>query len=358
MKIVVGMSGGVDSSVAALLLKDQGHEVIGLFMKNWEEKDEAGNCTSDQDFEDVRKVCGILNIPYYGINFAKEYEERVFSYFLDEYKNGRTPNPDVLCNREIKFGPFLQHAMKLGAEKIATGHFCGVEQKNGKYFLKKVADTDKDQTYFLNQLRQDQLSNVIFPLSNLTKSQIREIAKKNGLPNADKKDSTGICFIGERNFREFLKNYLPMQKGEIRNLDGQLLGSHIGLMYYTLGQRKGLGIGGVRGNDGDRWFVVKKDLETNTLWVSQGEDRCLFTSYLRASELNWIPEVPKKKELECYAKVRYRQVEQKCKVALCDNNEVVVSFIDKQRAVSPGQFVVFYDKENCLGGGKINEAYE
>ena len=351
--VVVGMSGGVDSSVAALLLKQQGYNVIGLYMSNWEEKDEGGHCTGESDFDDVRRVCNAIDIPYYTVNFAKQYMDRVFSYFLDEYKNGRTPNPDVLCNREIKFGPFLQYALSLGADFIATGHYCGCERKDGFTFLTKAKDQNKDQTYFLNQLNQKQLEKVIFPLQNLEKKQVREIAEKFGLDTAEKKDSTGICFIGERNFRNFLKNYLPGQEGKILTLEGKEVGRHIGLMYYTLGQRRGLNIGGLHEGNGGRWFVVEKDLKNNILYVSQGDESPLMSDWLEADTFNWIPFMPSD-EFECFAKFRYRQPEQKVKVKV-EGEKVKVFFKERQRAVTPGQFVVLYDEKNCLGGGIIQK---
>lgn len=356
MRIVVGISGGVDSSVAAYLLKQQGHEVIGLFMVNWEEVD--GTCTAEQDFEDVKRVCNKIGIPYFSVNFAKEYYERVFEYFLDEYRKGRTPNPDVLCNREVKFGPFLEQAMKLGADMIATGHYCKKIEKDGKYYLAKADDLNKDQSYFLCQLNQDQLKSVVFPLENIDKPRVREIAKELELSTAEKKDSTGICFIGERNFKKFLQQYLPAQKGKILDLEGNVVGMHDGLMYYTLGQRRGLNIGGRKGGNGGRWFVLKKDLENNILYVSQGEDDMLFTDGLYASEMNWIPEIPQTKEFDCLAKFRYRQPDQKVHVTVLNNKEIKVDFAEKQRAITPGQFVVLYDENGlCLGGGTIDKSF-
>ena len=268
--VVVGMSGGVDSSVAALLLKRQGFQVIGLFMRNWEESDESGACTAEEDYADVERVCGTLGIPYYTVDFSRAYMERVFSHFLAEYRAGRTPNPDVLCNREIKFGPFKEYAKALGADYIATGHYCGISHEGDVHRLLKAKDANKDQTYFLNQVTQAQLANVLFPLGDLTKAEVRAIAAENGLATAKKKDSTGICFIGERNFRKFLRQYLPAQPGAIETLDGERVGEHIGLMYYTLGQRRGLDLGGRHGEEG-RWFVVKKDLARNVLVVSHGD---------------------------------------------------------------------------------------
>lgn len=351
--VVVGMSGGVDSSVCALLLKQQGYNVIGLYMSNWEEKDEGGHCTSEQDFDDVRRVCNSIGIPYYTVNFAKQYMDRVFSYFIDEYKNGRTPNPDVLCNREIKFGPFLQYAKSLGADFIATGHYCGIEHKDGKHLLKKVKDQNKDQTYFLNQLNQKQLADVMFPLADLEKGQVRQLAKEYNLETAEKKDSTGICFIGERNFREFLKNYLPTQSGDIKTLDGKTVGRHIGLMYYTLGQRRGLDIGGKADGNGGRWFVVDKDLKDNVLWVSQGDESPLMSRSCVVCGFNWIPQRPSD-EFSCFAKFRYRQPEQRVKVKV-DKENVYIYFDEPQRAVTPGQFAVLYDENYCLGGGVIQQ---
>ena len=273
--VVVGMSGGVDSSVAALLLREQGYDVVGLYMINWEEEGENGCCTAEQDYEDVRRVCSKLGIPYYTVNFAKEYAERVFRLFLEEYARGRTPNPDVLCNREIKFGPFKDYAKSLGADFVATGHYCGIEHaESGAHYLCKAADAGKDQTYFLNQVTQPQFEGVLFPLGGLQKREVRALAEQNGLSTAAKKDSTGICFIGERNFRNFLRSYLPAQPGKILSCDGRELGEHIGLMYYTLGQRKGLNIGGQKGDDNPgRWFVVEKDLKNNILYVAHGDER-------------------------------------------------------------------------------------
>ena len=356
MRVVVGISGGVDSSVAAYLLKQQGHDVIGLFMVNWEEKD--GSCTAEEDFEDVKRVCNKIGIPYFSINYAKEYYDRVFEYFLDELKKGRTPNPDVLGNREVKFGPFLEQAKKLGADFIATGHYAKKIVKDGKYYLAKADDLNKDQSYFLNQLSQEQLSSVIFPLEEIDKPTVRKIAKELELSNAEKKDSTGICFIGERNFKKFLKDYLPAKKGRILDLEGKEVGEHDGLMYYTLGQRRGLGIGGKTGGNGERWFVVKKDLENNILYVSQGEDDLLFTDGLYASSMNWIPEIPQKKEFDCFAKFRYRQPDQSVHITILNEKEIKVDFKEKQRAITPGQFVVLYDENAiCLGGGIIDKSF-
>ena len=355
-KVVVGMSGGVDSSVAAALLKEQGYEVIGLFMHNWEEDDDNGVCTSVNDYEDVKRVCNKIGIPYFSVNFAKDYLDRVFKFFLEEYEKGRTPNPDVLCNREIKFGPFLDYAMSLGADYIATGHYAKVARVDGLTYLCKAKDTNKDQTYFLNQLNQSQLSKVLFPLGDMLKPDVRKIAEKYGLSTAEKKDSTGICFIGERRFRQFLKNYLPCKKGDIVDLSGKKVGTHEGVIYYTLGQRKGLNIGGMSGGNGDRWYVVDKNVKDNKLIVSQGEGEELFSNGLISYKINWIPKLPSDNEFECFAKFRYRQPDQKVLVKI-EKDRVVVNFVEKQRAVTPGQYVVFYDDTHCLGGGVIEEVF-
>ena len=349
------MSGGVDSAVSAYLLKQQGYNVVALFMHNWEEE-EDGCCTAEQDFEDVKRVSDKLQIPYYSVNFAKQYKERVFSYFLEEYKNGRTPNPDVLCNREIKFGPFLQYAKALGADYVATGHYCGIEHRDGVHYLLKAKDQSKDQTYFLNQLSQPQLADVLFPLADVEKTEVRHIAEQLGLVNAKKKDSTGICFIGERNFRKFLQTYLPNQPGKMVDVNGNVVGEHIGLMYYTLGQRRGLGLGGTENGSG-RWFVAEKDLANNRLIVSHGDESVLMSKWLVASNLNFIPSAPDSK-FTCKAKFRYRQEEQGVEVELLPGNRAKVLFHEKQRAVTPGQFVVFYDETRCLGGGVIDEVYK
>ncbi len=352
--VVVGMSGGVDSSVTALLLKEQGYNVIGLFMKNWEEDDENGNCTAETDYSDVRRVSNLLSIPYYTVNFAKEYMQRVFSYFLKEYESGRTPNPDVLCNREIKFGPFKEYAKSLGADYIATGHYAGVRHDNGVHYLLKAKDQNKDQTYFLNQLSQTQLENVLFPLSNLEKGEVRKIAEQNGLATAEKKDSTGICFIGERNFRKFLMDYIPAKEGLIKTYDGRVLGKHYGLMYYTIGQRRGLNVGGQAGDDG-RWFVIEKDLKNNVLYVAHGEEDKLYSKGLFMNSCNFMPGTPNTKTFECTAKFRYRQQEQKVLVNI-RQNDIYVEFFEKQRAITEGQYAVFYLDDLCLGGGVIEKA--
>ena len=350
--IVIGMSGGVDSSVAALLLKRQGYNVIGLFMKNWEEDGENGVCAANSDYEDVKRVCGTLDIPYYTVNFSKEYKESVFSVFLEEYKKGRTPNPDVLCNKEIKFKPFIDFANTLNADYIATGHYAKVAHTGSGHYLYKAKDLNKDQSYFLNQLSQNQLERVLFPLENLLKSEVREIARKNNIPVAEKKDSTGICFIGERNFRQFLKNYLPAQPGKIKTLDGKILGEHIGLMYYTIGQRRGLNVGGQK-NDAGRWFVISKDLKENVLYVAHGDESGLYYNGLVINETNFIPTPPKIKEFDCYVKTRYREADKKAHITV-EGAKTTVSFYQRERAVTEGQYAVLYGEDGqCLGGGVI-----
>lgn len=361
-RIVVGMSGGVDSSVAALLLKRAGHEVIGVFMKNWEEKDDEGVCTSERDWADVREVCDKIDIPYYAVNFAKEYKDRVFSYFLSEYRQGRTPNPDVLCNREIKFKAFLDFAMKLGADKLATGHFARLGEGEGKVQLLRGVDSNKDQSYFLYMLTQAPLEKAHFPVGELTKAQIREIAQDAGLITSQKKDSTGICFIGERDFKAFLQQYLPAQPGEMRTLSGRVVGRHDGLMYYTLGQRRGLGIGGIDGNaNGGRWFVLAKDMERNILVVEQGDDHpLLYAKNARAEQETWTSgEAPVAigERFTCTAKFRYRQPDQAVDVLRCDDHLIVTAH-ERQRAITPGQSVVFYDGEICLGGAIVTQVLD
>lgn len=354
-RVIVGMSGGVDSSVAALLLKEQGYDVIGIFMKNWDDTDENGICTATEDYNDVIRVCNQIGIPYYAVNFEKEYWDKVFTYFLDEYKAGRTPNPDVMCNKEIKFKAFLDHAMKLGADYLATGHYARVETKNGEVKMLRGIDNNKDQTYFLNQLSQSQLEKVLFPLGAMDKKEVREIAKRAGLATATKKDSTGICFIGERNFKEFLSQYLPAQTGKMETLDGQYMGTHEGLMYYTIGQRHGLGIGG----SGEPWFVVGKDLAKNILYVEQGFDHpTLYSDSIKAIQVNWISDKEKPIEFTCTAKFRYRQPDVPVTVQILPNCEVNVIFSEPVRAVTPGQAVVFYQGDECLGGATIDQIFK
>ncbi|MBK1810068.1 tRNA 2-thiouridine(34) synthase MnmA [Clostridium sp. YIM B02505] len=354
-RVVVGMSGGVDSSVAALLLKKQGYEVIGVFMKNWDEEDESGVCTAVDDYDDVRRVCQKLEIPYYTVNFVREYWNKVFQYFLSEYKKGRTPNPDVMCNKEIKFKAFLEFAMKVGADYIAMGHYAQVDFKDGEYRLLRGNDSNKDQTYFLCELNQYQLSKSMFPIGHLNKSEVRKIAKENGLATADKKDSTGVCFIGERDFDKFLDNYLPAKGGKIMTFDGEIKGEHFGLMHYTLGQRKGLGIGG----EGDPWFVAEKDLLNNILYVVQGEKNPKLYSYgLMATDVNWISGKTKIGSFKCTAKFRYRQKDQDVTVYIKENDCCVIEFNEPQKAITPGQVVVFYDGDKCLGGGIIDNSFK
>lgn len=352
-RVVLGMSGGVDSSVAALMLKEQGYDVIGVFMKNWDDTDEFGHCTAEDDAEDVRRVCDQIGIPFYTVNFEKEYMDKVFAYFLDEYRNGRTPNPDVMCNREIKFGEFLNKALDLGAEYIATGHYAQVENRDGEYVLLRGNDPGKDQTYFLHALNQYQLSKAMFPIGHLPKPKVREIAAEAELATAKKKDSTGVCFIGERDFKEFLSNYLPAQPGDMCTVDGEIKGHHDGLMYYTLGQRQGLGIGGA--GTGEPWFVADKDLEHNRLIVVQGDKHPrLYSKGLTAVNINWISPNKPQGDYRCTAKFRYRQADQGITLKFVDNNTCEVIFDEPQKAITPGQSVVFYDEEVCLGGGIID----
>lgn len=355
IRVVLGMSGGVDSSVAAFLLKEQGYQVIGIFMKNWGEEDDEGYCTAADDYDDVKKVCFQLDIPYYTVNFEKEYWNRVFKYFLEEYEQGRTPNPDVICNKEIKFRSFLDHALKLDADYIATGHYARIDYKN-EYLLLRGKDSGKDQSYFLCTLGQEQLARTIFPIGDLLKDEVRTIAAEQKLKTADKKDSTGICFIGERNFKEFLSSFLPGQPGEIRTFSEKVVGKHDGLMYYTLGQRRGLGIGGGMGDGtGKPWYVAGKDLKKNVLYVVQGSDHpALYSSGLVASEFHWVSGEPPSLEFYCTAKFRYRQADQEVKVILDSNQQGRVVFRKPQKAVTPGQFVVLYNDEVCLGGGIID----
>ena len=353
-KVVLGMSGGVDSSVAAILLKEQGYDVIGVFMKNWEEKDDNGVCLSEEDYKDVIAVAEQLEITYYSVNFVKEYWDKVFTY-----KRGRTPNPDVMCNKEIKFRAFLDYAMKIGADYVATGHYARIihEEKDGniKSVMLRGVDDNKDQTYFLCQLNQEQLEKVLFPLGSYTKPQIREIAEKYNLKTAKKKDSTGICFIGERNFNEFLSKYLPAKKGNIVNTEGKILGRHNGLMYYTIGQRKGIGIGNTKEGTGEPWFVVDKDLEKNELVVTQGDNSVLYSKGLIATDFNFINKDEITFPLNCTVKYRYRQDDSKAVINKLNENEYEVIFDKPQKAVTLGQIVVAYNGEKCLGGGVIDK---
>lgn len=350
-RVVVGMSGGVDSSVAAHLLKEQGYDVIGIFMKNWDDTDEFGVCTATEDYEDVISVCNDIGIPYYAVNFEQQYWDKVFTYFLEEYKAGRTPNPDVMCNKEIKFKAFLDHALSLGADFLATGHYAQVVETEDGVAMLRGKDENKDQTYFLNQLSQDQLQKVMFPIGGLDKSEVRQMAEQAGLSTAKKKDSTGICFIGERNFKEFLGQYLPAQPGHMKTMEGQTVGKHDGLMYYTIGQRHGLGIGGA----GDPWFVIGKDLKDNNLLVGQGfHHDALYSDSLTAIDLSFATARKLPAEFDCTAKFRYRQPDTKVTVKLHEDGRAEVTFAQPVRAITPGQAVVLYDGEECLGGGTID----
>lgn len=357
-KVIVGISGGVDSSVAAILLKNQGYEVEGLFMRNWDTSvngDFLGNpdlnndiCPQEKDYNDAKKVCEKLNIPLHRVDFVKEYWDYVFTYFLDELKKGRTPNPDIMCNKYIKFDMFAKEAKKLGADYIATGHYAKI--KDG--ILYRAKDTNKDQTYFLSQVSKEQLKNVLFPLGDLTKKEVREIAHKYDLITADKKDSTGICFIGERNFKHFLENYLPNKPGNIVNIEtGEVLGKHEGLMYYTIGQRRGLHVGGTS----ERLFVAEKDLNKNILYVAMGDENKYLLSYSALiEEVNLLDKLPKK----CTAKFRYRQQDNSIETKVLDDGNVLVNYPQGVKAVTPGQACVFYDGDKCLGGGIIKEVYK
>ena len=356
-KIIVGMSGGVDSSVAALLLIEQGYEIEGLFMKNWEEDDDEDYCAAAVDLKDATAVCDNLGISLHTINFSGEYWDRVFQHFLDEYSAGRTPNPDILCNKEIKFRAFLEHAQTLGADKIATGHYARNRVQDGKTQLLRGLDNNKDQSYFLHALNQHQLSHAMFPIGEYDKSHIRELAADRGLITHDKKDSTGICFIGERRFSTFLEKFLPATPGVIQSVDGREIGTHNGLMYYTLGQRKGLGIGGTRDGDEEPWYVVEKDLLKNILKVAQGHDHpAMFHNTLETGQVNWIAD-EEPQQLEITAKIRYRQADQACRLHKIDDASYKVIFEQAQRAITPGQSVVFYQGEVCLGGGVIEAMY-
>jgi len=358
-RIVVGMSGGVDSSVAALLLKRQGYDVVGLFMKNWEDDDDDAYCSTRRDLIDVASVADVLGIELEAVNFAAEYRERVFAEFLREYSAGRTPNPDVLCNAEIKFKAFLDHALAMGARRIATGHYAGVRERDGRFELVKAADRAKDQTYFLHRLTQAQLARVTFPLADLRKSEVRSIAKEAGLPVHAKKDSTGICFIGERPFREFLNRYLPRNPGPIRAPDGKVIGEHIGLAFYTIGQRKGIGLGGMKDSSAEPWYVAGKDLAANALIVVQGHDHpLLLARNVTANDLAWVAGAPPDPGLRCAGKTRYRQADAPCRVASVDADAITVEFDESQRAVTPGQSLVLYRGEMCLGGGVIRRSGE
>ena len=358
--VVVGLSGGVDSSVSAWLLKQQGYSVVGLFMKNWEDDDDSEYCSTRQDWLDAASVADRIGIDIEAVNFAAEYKERVFAEFLREYAAGRTPNPDVLCNAEIKFKAFLDHAMRLGADHIATGHYARVREGRRGFELLRGLDASKDQSYFLHRLNQAQLARTLFPVGELHKSEVRAIAAEIGLHNARKKDSTGICFIGERPFREFLNRYIAKEPGPIKDPNGRTIGKHVGLSFYTLGQRQGLGIGGIRekgaqkgGNEHAPWFVARKDMEKNTLWVVQGHDHpWLLAPSLRAEDLSWVSGAPPS-QTDIAAKTRYRQADAPCTLAV-DTTGITLRFAEPQWAVTPGQSAVLYDGEVCLGGGVIH----
>jgi tRNA-uridine 2-sulfurtransferase len=350
MRVVVGMSGGVDSSVAALLLKRQGFEVVGLFMKNWEDDDTDDYCSTRQDFIDAAAAADVIGVELEVVNFAVEYRDRVFADFLREYSAGRTPNPDVLCNAEIKFRAFLDHAMRLGAQKIATGHYARVASRDGRVQLLRGLDASKDQSYFLHRLTREQLSRAVFPVGELEKREVRRIAHEAGLPNHAKKDSTGICFIGERPFREFLNRYLPREPGPMVDADGRVVGEHIGLAFYTIGQRKGIGLGGA----GEPWYVAGKDVAANKLVVVQGHDHpLLLKRSLAAADASWVAGAPPEPGSTHSAKTRYRQADAQCTLSTVRDSAIRVDFPKPQWAVTPGQSVVLYDAEVCLGGGVI-----
>lgn len=353
-RIVVGLSGGVDSAVTAWLLKQAGHDVVGVFMKNWEADDLEDDCPIAQDYRDVLAIAEVLGIEVELVNFSREYQDRVFSYFLAEYQAGRTPNPDVLCNAEIKFKAFLDHALKMGADHIATGHYARLQGDPPARHLLKAMDANKDQSYFLYRLQQHQIARALFPLGELPKPQVRELARRANIPVAEKKDSTGICFIGERPFREFLQRYMPIQPGDMVTPEGKVMGRHQGLMYHTLGQRKGLGIGGIKGaEDGVPWFVAGKNLARNELIVVQGHEHpLLLTRTLQAADLSWIA-APPEAGRRYTAKTRYRQQDAECQVRALSEQSMTLTFEQAQWAVTPGQSVVLYDGDVCLGGGVI-----
>jgi tRNA-specific 2-thiouridylase len=353
-RVVVGMSGGVDSSVAALLLKRRGFDVVGLFMKNWEEEDDDEYCSTRQDLVDCASVAEVIGIELEAVNFSAQYKERVFGAFLAEYSAGRTPNPDVLCNAEIKFKAFLDHAIALGAKHIATGHYARVRESAGRFELLKAADSAKDQSYFLHRLTQAQLARVVFPVGELRKTEVRRIAGEAGLHNSAKRGSTGICFIGERPFREFLNRYLPRKPGPMRTPEGRTVGEHIGLSFYTIGQRKGVGIGGMKDSAGEPWYVCAKDLANNELIVVQGHDHPLLLSRkLRAEDLAWVSGAAPQARSSYGAKTRYRQADAACRIDRIGDEDLEVEFSAPQWAVTPGQSVVLYREEVCLGGGVI-----
>ncbi len=352
------MSGGVDSSVSALLLKQQGFDVEGLFMKNWEEDDTEEYCSAAVDLADAQQVCDRLDIPLHTVNFSSDYWDNVFEYFLHEYRSGRTPNPDIMCNREIKFKAFLEHAQTLGADRIATGHYVRSRNQNDKTQLLKGRDLNKDQSYFLYALNQYQISHALFPIGEMEKKEVRSLAEKNHFTVFDKKDSTGICFIGERKFKDFLQRFIPGQPGIIESVDAEPLGEHSGLMYYTIGQRQGLGIGGTTQGSESPWYVVEKQLENNVLVVAQGHHHPrLYHSACRIGDLHWIDEPDLKLPFACSAKTRYRQQDEYCNIVSIDGACAVIEFETPQWAMTPGQALVFYQQDICLGGGTIDTAY-
>ena len=352
-RIVIGLSGGVDSSAAALILKERGLDVVGVFMKNWDEQDENGACTAEEDYADARRIAEQIGIPFYSVSFVKEYYDRVFEYFLEEYKKGRTPNPDILCNTEIKFKAFLNLALTMDAELLATGHYARLDTTHGTRLL-RARDTGKDQTYILAGLTEAQLEKALFPIGELEKAEVRAIAERAGLVTAKKKDSTGVCFIGERNFKNFLMQFLPAQPGEMIDVRGKVVGRHDGLMYYTMGQRRGLGIGGMNEGSGESWFVVGKDMKNNRLIVQQGEHEELFSTALTVEKMHFISGEAPKKSFRCTAKFRYRQPDQSVTVTM-DGERAYIDFDEPQRAITPGQWAVLYNGEVCLGGGAIDE---
>lgn len=352
------MSGGVDSSVAAYLLCKQGFNVEGLFMKNWEEDDDEEYCSASIDLADAQTICEQIDIPLHTVNFSGEYWDRVFEYFLTEYRAGRTPNPDIICNKEIKFNAFLEHALSLDADYIATGHYANCEISEFDAVLYKGMDSNKDQSYFLHTLDRQQLSKSLFPIGNIDKTEVRKIAKENNFDTFDKKDSTGICFIGERKFKDFLQNYIPAQQGETKTLDGKVIGEHEGVMFYTIGQRQGLGIGGQREHSEEPWYVTEKDVKSNCLYVVQGHDhKSLFHSKLLTKELHWIAGKPPSTLGNIKAKTRYRQTDQACSINPFGNKCYEVTFNEPQWAITPGQSVVLYQGDKCLGGAIIEDRY-
>lgn len=355
-KVIVGMSGGVDSSVAAWLLQNQGYHVEGLFMKNWEQDDTDDFCPAAQDLADAQAVCNQLKIPLHTVNFSRQYWDNVFEHFLSEYQKGRTPNPDVLCNKEIKFKAFLDYALSLGADYIATGHYAKNKIEGNTGYLYKAKDREKDQTYFLHAVNPDALSKTLFPIGDYVKSQVRDFAKQLGLVTQAKKDSTGICFIGEKRFKTFLKEFILAKPGPIKNMEGLILGQHDGLMFYTIGQRQGLGIGGQHNSSDEPWYVVEKDVSTNTLHVAQGSQHpMLFAQGLICGPIHWLADYKNQLPLTCFAKTRYRQLEQACMISPPDGEQHYVMFSNPQRAITPGQYIVFYDKNQCIGGATIEQ---